>query len=187
MSTDRHAAANRRTLVKLLSVAVFMFGFGYALVPLYEVICEITGISFKDGGRTQASFEVDRSRWVTVEFNSAVMSGLPWEFRPLTRKLRVHPGQLTTVKYLAHNLADQPVTGQATPRISPPRATRYFKKTECFCFSNQRLNPGEEREMAVTFLVDPSLPKTVDAVTLFYSFYNLNAHARSDSTTGGSG
>lgn len=170
-------AANRRTLLKLAGVAAAMFGFGYALVPLYNVFCDITGIRLTDQGRAapaQAKAPVDTRRWVSVEFTGNAMAGLPWEFRPVTRKLRVHPGQTAVAVYYAANRADEAVVGQAVPSISPPRASRYFKKTECFCFTRQRLAPHEGREMTVRFTVDAGLPKDVHTLTLSYAFFNTD-------------
>ncbi|NOZ11678.1 MAG: cytochrome c oxidase assembly protein [Gammaproteobacteria bacterium] len=172
-------SANQRTLRKLLFVAVLMFGFGYALVPLYDVFCQITGIRFD----TQAnqvnstgtqSITVDKTRWITVEFTGNTMSGLPWEFYALKKKLRLHPGQTMVVNYFARNRAAEAITGQAVPSVTPPRASKYLKKAECFCFTKQVLAAGEGKEMAVQFMVDPALPKGIDTITLSYAFFNTD-------------
>ncbi len=169
--------ANRRLLIKLLLVAVGMFGFGYALVPLYTVFCEVTGLNGKTGQRdakaAQAA-EVDTSRWVTVEFTGTVMGGLPWEFKPMKRKLRVHPGEPATVTYVARNTATEAIVGQAVPSVSPFRAASHFRKMECFCFSRQELKSGEVKEMSVRFIVDAELPREVKTVTLSYAFFNAD-------------
>ncbi|HEC12863.1 MAG TPA: cytochrome c oxidase assembly protein [Acidiferrobacteraceae bacterium] len=171
--------ANQRTLRKLLLVAVAMFGFGYVLVPLYDVFCDVTGIRFN----TQAKQEntaaaqglvVDKTRWVTVEFTGNAMQGLPWEFYALKKKVRLHPGQTTVVKYFARNRADEAIVGQAVPSVAPPRATKHLKKAECFCFTQQRLAAGESKEMVVQFVIDPALPKEVDIITLSYAFFNAD-------------
>jgi len=167
--------ANRRTFSKLLLVAVAMFGFGYALVPLYSVLCDITGLNGKTGrAEVGADTAVDTGRTVTVELTGNAMGGLPWEFRPLVDKVEVHPGEAVTVKYFARNLVDDVIVGQAVPSVTPGRAATHFKKTECFCFTNQKLGAKEGKEMAVTFVVDTKLPKEVDTITLSYAFFNTD-------------
>lgn len=188
---ERLASKNRRLVAKLSLITVAMFGFGFALVPLYKVFCEITGLNGTTGridpGAVQAS-QVDTSRWVTVEFTGQVMGGLPWEFRPLQRKIRLHPGESVTVYYVAHNLSQQRVTGQATPSVSPPRAATHFKKVECFCFTRQVLEAGQSQEMPVTFLLQRDLPKEVTTLTLSYAFYKLEAaQANRTQSAAGSG
>lgn len=166
--------ANRRTAIKLGAVAVAMFLFGYALVPLYDVICQVTGLNGKTGRAQTASAGVDRSRTVTVEFVGQAQAGLPWEFRPMVRSVDVHPGEITTAKYYARNRADEAITGQAVPSVAPGRAAAQFKKIECFCFTQQTLKAGEAREMAVQFTVDPQLAPEVQTVTLSYTFFNTD-------------
>jgi len=167
----------RRTVQRLGLVVVGMFAFGYALVPLYDVICQVTGLNGKTGRVESASVapgNVDRSRWVTVEFTGTTMRGLPWQFRPVEHSVRVHPGEVTTVKFVARNEAGEPITGQAVPSVAPNRAATYFKKIECFCFSQQTLNGRESKIMPVQFVVDKNLPKDVKTITLAYSFFNIN-------------
>lgn len=177
--TINNRQAIQRTLRKLLIVAVAMFGFGYALVPLYNVFCEITGIRF-DSKASQVNIAqaqamaVDKTRWITVEFTGNAMKGLPWEFHAVKNKVRIHPGQSLVVKYFARNRADEAIVGQAVPSVSPSRVSRYFKKTECFCFTQQKLAAGETKEMAVHFVIDPALPKEVDTITLSYAFFNAD-------------
>jgi cytochrome c oxidase assembly protein subunit 11 len=167
--------ANRRTAIRLGAVAAGMFLFGYALVPLYDVICEVTGLNGKTGGRIEAAAaDVDRSRAVTVEFVGQAQTGLPWEFRPTVSSVVVHPGEAKTVMYYARNRADEVITGQAVPSVAPGRAAAQFKKVECFCFTQQTLQPGEAREMAVQFVLDPKLAPEVQTVTLSYSFFNAD-------------
>jgi len=167
--------ANRRVGLKLAGVAVGMFVFGYALVPLYDVICEVTGLNGKTG-RVEAmvSGTVDESRWVTVEFTGNSMSGLPWEFRSLQKTLRVHPGEVAVAYYEARNMATEAITGQAVPSVAPNKAAAYFKKIECFCFSQQQLEAGEHKKMPVRFVVSTDLPKEVGTVTLSYAFFNAD-------------
>ena len=121
-----------------------------------------------------ADTRVDTSRRVTVEFTGNVTHGLPWEFRPMTAKLDVHPGQTVIVNYYVRNNTDETITGQAVPSVAPGRAAAYFKKIECFCFSNQKLNPGEAREMPVRFVVMPGLAPEVQTITLSYAFFNTD-------------
>jgi len=171
----RTEQTNRRTSLKLMAVAVGMFVFGYALVPLYDVICEVTGLNGKTG-RVEAmvSGTVDESRWVTVEFTGNSMSGLPWEFRAQQKSLRVRPGEVAVAYYEARNTADEAITGQAVPSVAPNKAATYFKKIECFCFSQQQLKAGEHKTMPVRFVVSTDLPKEVGTVTLSYAFFNAD-------------
>lgn len=172
-------------LTLLLSgVVVAMFAFGYALVPLYDLFCEITGIGGKTGVTTEAqSGTVVEDRWVTVEFTGNAANGLAWEFRPMVQKLKVHPGAVTEVSYFARNLRDDTVVGQAIPSVTPSAAARYFNKTECFCFSNQTLGGGESKQMVLRFVVDPKLPQHVNTITLSYSFFDAGQYADRSSTT----
>jgi len=151
-----------------------MFGFGFALVPLYSVFCDITGLNGKTGridAEHALTAQVDRDRLVTVELLGSVNSDLPWEFRPMVRQLRVHPGEVTEVHYLARNRKDSRVTGQAVPSVAPGLAAKYFNKTECFCFTRQTLQAGEAKEMPVRFVVDPALPEDVVRISLSYTFF----------------
>lgn len=172
-STDL-SAANKRVVKRLAVVVLAMFGFGFALVPLYDVFCDITGINGKTGriGAEEAlSQQVDESRLVTVEFLASVNSDLPWDFRPLVKKVRVHPGAVTEVNYFASNRTGHAVAGQAIPSVAPGVAAKYFNKTECFCFSRQTLQPGESKEMPLRFVVDPQLPEEIRTVSLSYTFF----------------
>jgi cytochrome c oxidase assembly protein subunit 11 len=174
-------------LALLLSgVVVAMFGFGYALVPLYDLFCEITGIGGRTGVTTEAQAgDVVDDRWVTVEFTGNVANGLAWEFRPLVQKVKVHPGAVNEVAYFARNLRDDTIVGQAIPSVTPSVAARYFNKTECFCFSKQTLAGGESKQMALRFVVDPKLPPQVNTITLSYAFFDAGQYAnRSSATTG---
>jgi len=168
--------ANRRTGWRLALVVLGMFGFGYALVPMYNVLCQLTGLNGKTGRVEAATVAApaDTTRWVTVEFTGSSMSGLPWDFRPLQKSMRVHPGEVATVSYEARNTTDEAITAQAVPSVVPSEAARYFKKIECFCFTRQTLNPGETRQMPVRFVVNTGLSKDVSTVTLSYSFFNVD-------------
>ena len=172
---DRLLKANRRLATKLLLVCLAMFGFGYALVPLYDVLCDITGLNGKTG-RVDTEVaqvqKIDSERWVTVEFTGSAMEGLPWEFRPMQNKIRVHPGEIAVVNYYARNVSNETIVGQAVPSVTPGKAAAKFDKIECFCFSQQELKAGEAKEMPVRFVVDASLSKDVNTITLSYAFFN---------------
>jgi len=171
------ARANRRLAVKLGIATVAMFGFGYALAPMYDLMCQAFGFNGKTG-RTDvqavAATPVDRSRTVTVEFTGLATTGLPWEFKPLTKKLAVHPGETHEVKYWVRNTTSETITGQAVPSVAPGLIAGHFKKIECFCFSQQTLKPGEVREMPVRFVVEPGIDPKVQTVTLSYTFFNTD-------------
>ncbi len=166
--------ATRRLVARLILVAVGMFGFGFALVPLYDVFCDLTGINGKTGRVDQAearAMQIDESRLITVEFVANVSSGLPWDFRPEQRRVRVHPGEVAETVFYARNRAPQDAVGQAVPSVAPNLASKYFNKTECFCFSEQRLKSGEDKPMPVRFIVDPRLPEEITTITLAYTFF----------------
>ncbi len=173
--------------MKLAGVALGMFGFGYALVPLYEVVCEYTGIGGRTGTITvgEATAQgVDEQRQVMVEFDTNTNGALPWRFSPVQRRVAVHPGQITEVLFVAENTSDRVIVGQAVPSVAPFKASPYFNKTECFCFTQQTLAPGERREMPVRFVVGPDLPPGVNTVTLSYTFFEApGAVAESASAT----
>lgn len=167
-------ASNGRLVAKLILLTAAMFGFGYALVPLYNVFCEVTGLNGKTGrlSNEQASaFERDETREVTVEFVTNVNAGLPWDFAPKVTKVKVHPGVVTAVDFGVVNRSDQNMVGQAVPSVAPQQAARFFSKTECFCFVQQPLAAKEQKNMPVRFVIDPKLPKDIDTVTLSYTFF----------------
>jgi cytochrome c oxidase assembly protein subunit 11 len=174
-------AANQRLLKKLLVVALGMFAFGYALVPFYETICEVSGLrSLWQPGQQEtfaANTQVDLARVVTVEFDANVHT-LPWRFKPLQSSVRVHPGEMTQVMYEVSNTRVEPVTGQAVPSYGPQVAARYFRKLECFCFKQQTLAAGEVRQMPVVFVIDPDLPKDIGTITLSYTFFQVEGATR---------
>ena len=186
-SDARTAAGNRRVVGWCLAGVVGMFAFGFALVPLYEVFCEITGINGKTGGRYEADAAttvVDESRSVTVQFLAQNGPGMPWTFRPVTRSITVHPGEATTVAFYARNTTGQAMVAQAVPSLSPSEGTLYFHKTECFCFNQQPLEAGESTEMPLVFIVDPELPEHITKLTLSYTLYDQGqTPAVSDHTT----
>lgn len=178
--------AIRRLVARLLLVVAFAFAFGFAMVPLYNVLCKVTGLNGKTNGfeagglaaGAPAPSNIDWTRTVTVEFTGTVMPGLPWEMRPLTPSLDLHPGELQQVKYLVRNTSRHTIVGQAIPSVSPGQAAQYFHKLDCFCFRQQTLAPGEAREMPLTFIVKPELDRDIRQITLSYAFYNVEEPAR---------
>jgi cytochrome c oxidase assembly protein subunit 11 len=167
--------SNRALLLKFSLAAVVMFGFGYLLVPFYQQICDATGLRDIDGPDEIANTQVDASRTVRLELDANV-TGLPWEFRPETPIVDVHPGQLMNVDYEVENTTDRPMTGQAIPSYAPRLAGAYFNKLECFCFTKQSFGPHEKRRMPVVFVVDPKLPKDVTTITLSYTFFEVEGN-----------
>jgi cytochrome c oxidase assembly protein subunit 11 len=166
---------NRSTLGKLIVVAGMMFGFGYAMVPLYRQICEQLGLNVltqKDGSVVlPANTQVDKSRTIVVELDANSQG--PWRFRPTQNSVSVHPGELTTVTYEVVNTQGRTVQAQAIASFAPQSATPFFKKIECFCFRQQTLGPHEARQMPVVFFIDPKLPREVKNITLSYTFFEI--------------
>lgn len=169
--------SNKRLVRQLLLVTVAMFGFGYALVPLYDVFCEITGVNGRPGAvQAEAlSGEIDETREITVQFLGNINSSLPWEFYPLEKTMKVHPGQIYETEFFAKNFSGRMLIGQAVPSVAPAEASKYFNKTECFCFTQQKFAAGEGRKMPVRFVVGTSLPKNVSTITLAYTFFKVDA------------
>jgi cytochrome c oxidase assembly protein subunit 11 len=165
-------AENRRMLIRLALIAAAMFGFGYALVPFYYAICKAWGVGSLEQADEPVNTQVDATRTLTIEFD-ANSRGLPWRFKPVVNHVEVHPGQVATVEYEVVNERSTPVTGQAIPSYGPEYAGEYFKKIECFCFSQQTLAGGETRRMPVVFVVDPKLPKDVHTISLSYTFFEV--------------
>jgi cytochrome c oxidase assembly protein subunit 11 len=173
-SAQETAPENRRLLKKLLIVVVGMFGFGFALVPFYNKICEVSGIrNVFEADAPLVNTQVDMSRAVGIEFDSN-LKDLAWDFKPLTPHMDVHPGAVTQAMFEVTNRLDVPVTGQAVPSYAPREAMQYFRKIECFCFTSQTLGPHETKMMPVVFVVDQALPKDVPAITLSYTFFEVN-------------
>ncbi len=179
----KHLAVSAR----MLALAVGMFGFGYLMVPLYDIICEVTGLNGKTGRISVAESETRLlesrnaavgpdgkpaiEREIIVEFVGIVSAGGNWKFKPNETEMRVKPGQQYLTSYYAENLSTIPVVGQASPSVSPSAAARYFNKTECFCFTRQEFEAKGSRDMPVTFVIDPDIPINVDRVTLSYTFF----------------
>ena len=167
---------------RLILMAVAMFGFGFALVPLYDVFCAITGIGGKLDNQPAAVVREapDLDRLVTIEFVTTVNQYAPWQFRPAVARMQVHPGRLYDTTFYAENQTDRELTGQALPSIAPGVASKYFQKTECFCFTAQHFEAREGRDMPVRFIVDPALPRYIDTLTLAYTFFATDRLAATD-------
>ncbi|MCD2451764.1 cytochrome c oxidase assembly protein [Methylicorpusculum oleiharenae] len=165
---------NRKLVTKLALIAIAMFGFGYALVPIYDVFCDITGLNGKTNTDAvlETQYQVDKSREIKVEFVTSVNKSAPMTFRAESNKIVVHPGQFYTVNFYAENLTDKKMLAQAIPSVSPGLASEYFKKTECFCFTEQVFDPGEGKTMPVRFVVEPGLPEQYKTITLSYTFFD---------------
>ena len=172
---NRLLRLNRTTHGKLVVVAIAMFGFGYALVPVYRQICEVLGINvLTQKGEFVAApsnTQVDKSRTITIELDGNSQG--PWRFRPTTRSIDVHPGELATVMYEVVNTQGRAVKAQAIPSYAPQSATPHFMKVECFCFQEQTMGPNEARQMPVVFFIDPKLPREVKNITLSYTFFEI--------------
>lgn len=174
---NRHAhsgRSNTRVVGWCMAGVIGMFAFGFALVPLYDVFCELTGINGKTAGRYEVTEtpEADESRTVTVQFLASNGPGMSWTFRPVVRSVEVHPGEPTTVNFYAENPTTEAMVGQAVPSLSPSEGALYFHKTECFCFNQQPLNAGESTEMPLIFIVDRDLPAHITKLTLSYTLYD---------------
>jgi len=168
--------SNRGLTGRLLLMVAGSFAFGFALVPLYDVLCKVTGIGSREGLSQAATVDTTApvdARIITVEFTASVPDGGRWAFEPVSAAIDVHPGRLYEAHYRARNLSGSETTGQAVPSIAPARAAQYFQKTECFCFTPQHFARDEERELAVRFIVDRELPPGIDRLTLSYAFYDV--------------
>lgn len=193
MTQDNKPVVSHARLVKKLTVVVFgMFGFGFALVPMYNLVCDAFGINgrfleIQDGTYNakegenkgkQLAARKDLSRTVTVQFTTTLNQNMAWEFKTMTRTMELHPGEIKQVKFYARNKTDKTVVAQAVPSLAPAQAVKYFTKMECFCFNQQTFNPGEAKEMPLVFVVDPDLPKDVNTITLGYTFFDTEKNAR---------
>jgi cytochrome c oxidase assembly protein subunit 11 len=168
--------ANRRTVIKSLFAVCAMFAFGFAMVPLYDVFCDITGLNGKTSGpydeQLVKTHQVDENRKVRVQFVTQNNEGMPWEFRPVEYQVKVNPGRMIAVDFYARNPTGKPMVAQAVPSLSPSEGTDYFHKTECFCFNRQVLAPGEEVLMPLRFVVDEELPEHLQTLTLSYTLFD---------------
>lgn len=171
---------NASTLSKLVVAAVMMFGFGYALIPVYRQICELTGVNLltqKDATvERPANTQVDTTRTVTIEFDANAQG--PWRFRPTVSSMQVHPGEMAQVVYEVVNTQSRSIDAQAIPSYAPQQASAHFKKVECFCFQQQTLKANEAKQMPVLFYIDPALPRDVKTITLSYTFFEIGGSAK---------
>lgn len=176
MNLGQTKLANRKIFLRLSLFALLMFGFGYAMVPYYKKFCEVTGINNllqpNIGKGEVSNTQVDKSRWVTLEFDANI-HGMPWQFTPIQRSVRVHPGEMTQVTFEIKNNGNSTLVGQAIPSYGPKHGAPFVKKLECFCFTQQALAAGESRQMPVQFVIDPALPASVDTLTLSYTFFEV--------------
>ncbi|MBM3350462.1 MAG: cytochrome c oxidase assembly protein [Betaproteobacteria bacterium] len=172
--TERRNLANKKLGLKMLWIVAGSLVFAFALVPLYDVLCAMTGLNGKTvtSASATSSNKVDTTRWVTVQFTSSVMPGLGWNFYPKQSSIKVRPGQVETVLFEAKNITSQVVAGQAIPSVTPGQAAAHLQKIECFCFQRQELKPGETKVMPLRFFVSRDLPEDVKEMTLSYSFFS---------------
>ncbi len=173
MEKQELRSSNRRVILMGGAAVLLMFGFGFAMAPLYDVFCKITGF----GGRqldtsTTVSNRVDTSRTVTVEFVASIGKHAYMEFRPKVTKMKVHPGEYVQTSFFATNLNKTPITGQAVYNVAPAEGSLHFQKTECFCFTEQKFEAGEEREMPLVFSISPDLPENIKTISLSYTIYD---------------
>lgn len=181
----------RKTVLALFLIPTLMFGFGYLLVPIYDIFCELTGLNGKTGSISAAQanrLQADQSRIVRVEFMANLNENTPLDFAPAVRSMEAHPGKRYQATYSARNQLDQAMVGQAVPSVSPAQASSYFDKIECFCFGRQEFAAGERRDLPLIFVIDPDLPKDIDTITLSYTFFQVDGgapasdHAQSSET-----
>ncbi len=169
----------KRLLISLFLLTIIMFGFGFALVPLYDVLCNVLGINGKTNTSSVSNRSlVDKSRSITVQFLATNNESLPWEFHPMIKKVELHPGQNIKIAYYAKNDSERVMTVQAIPSVTPGLAASHLKKTECFCFNQQTLKPGQSMEMPIIFHLDNSLPKNINEVTLSYTLFEAKKPAK---------
>lgn len=175
MTTQHEKQAVKVTIVKLVMLAIAMFAFAmWVMPPLYTLFCELTGINGKTKGRYEAvESKVDSSRVVRVQFVGTKNENMPWEFKPMDFSIDVHPGEAVTTHFYAENPTGEIMVGQAVPSLVPHNATDYFHKTECFCFNQQALGPGESAELGLQFIVDQDMPKGVNTITLSYTLFDV--------------
>jgi cytochrome c oxidase assembly protein subunit 11 len=169
-------AASRTTTWKLVLIVVGMFGFGFALVPIYDVLCKVTGLGGRTGGLYEydpAKVQPDETRTVKVTFLTNNNDGMAWTFRAEQGAMRIHPGELNEATFYVRNTSDRVMVAQAVPSLAPGNAAEYFHKTECFCFNRQVLQPGQELEMPMRFFVAPELPRTVESIQLSYTLFDV--------------
>ncbi len=168
------ALENKKLIKRLIGIVAGMFLFAFALVPLYNVFCDITGINGKTRGQAlYQDVDIDKSRVVTVEFLTNVNRGMPWKFESELKSIEVHPGELNEVIFYAKNNSKFDIVGQSVPSVSPGEAALYLNKTECFCFDQQKLLAGEDIKMPMKFFIDADIPEDITRLTLSYQLFNI--------------
>lgn len=185
-STEEIKQANRKLLIKLCAGVLFMFAFCYMLVPMYTLLCKQTGLNGKVYGRADPNevLTVDLSRTITVQFDTSLHATLPWQFKPLQRKIKIHPGENKKVTFFAENDSGHDMTVQAIPSVAPGLAAKYLKKTECFCFTQQTLLRGQKVEMPVIFHLDREIPKDIRLITLSYTMFDATEYVKAGKKPG---
>jgi cytochrome c oxidase assembly protein subunit 11 len=166
--------SNQRLALRLGLVALFFVGFGFAMVPMYDAFCKLTGLNGKTNATPMVAdqnTQVDLTRSVKIEFLSQTMPGVGLQFKPAQFDMRVHPGEVSHMDYTVTNTSNKVFVGQAVPSVTPAQATRYFEKLACFCFTQQTFQPGETRTMPVVFVVNPKMDRDLGTVTLSYAFF----------------
>ena len=164
-----------KTIRQLLFLVVGMFGFGFAMVPLYDLVCEVTGLNGKTAGKyiEQETQIVREDRLVTIQFLASNNANMPWEFRPKVRTLKVHPGEMNSTEFYVRNVTRETMVAQAIPSVTPFRAAEFLHKTECFCFEQQQLATGEDLDMPLRFIIDSNIPEDITTLTLSYTLYDV--------------
>jgi cytochrome c oxidase assembly protein subunit 11 len=164
-----------KTIRQLIFVVVGMFGFGFAMVPLYDVLCDVTGFNGKTAGKYTATEvqDVREDRLVTIQFLANNNANMPWEFRPKVRTMKVHPGKLNTAEFYVRNVTSETMVAQAVPSVTPFHAAEFLHKTECFCFEQQQLEAREDLDMPLRFIIDSQIPEDVKTLTLSYTLYDV--------------
>jgi cytochrome c oxidase assembly protein subunit 11 len=173
-----HTRDISKTPLKLALMAVVMFGFGFLMVPLYDVFCDLVGLNGKTQGQVaKVQQNIDEERWITVQFTSTNNDQMPWHFRPLQQQIKVNPGAWNTVSFWAFNPTEQAMVAQAVPSVSPAQGAEYLQKADCFCFEQQWLDAGEASEMKLVFTVANDLPKEIRTLTLSYTLFDAGDFA----------
>jgi cytochrome c oxidase assembly protein subunit 11 len=173
--TEMSRTDTGKAVRKLLLIAVGMFGFGFAMVPLYDLVCEVTGLNGKTGDQyiSDGAEVVDEDRLVTIQFLANNNANMPWEFRPAVRSMKVNPGKMSYAEFYVKNVTGETMVAQAVPSVTPFHAAEYMHKTECFCFEQQQLAEGEDLDMPLRFIIDSNLPKDVKTLTLSYTLFDI--------------
>lgn len=166
--------ANRKVIIPLVTYALLMFGLGFAMVPLYDKFCQITGIKDTGARKTIVDLGVDKNRTIKVEFDATINQQLAFDFKPMTSSVEVNPGEVRSVNYFVKNNSGKDIVAQAIPSVTPVLATTHLNKIECFCFTQQVLKAGEEKIMPLQFVLDSGLPEDITTVTLSYTFMDIN-------------